>query len=113
MESRTLIVARLNQADRQAVADIFAESDATDLPHLIGARRRSLFWFHGLYFHLVESRQDINSSLYQARSHPLYDDIHHKLARYMTPYDPDWKEPKDSMAELFYSWEANDSIDRS
>jgi cyclase len=106
MDTRTLIVARLDAADRQAVADIFAESDATDLPHLIGAKRRTLFWFHGLYFHLVEAEQSINPSLYKARSHPLYRDINEKLAKYMTPYDPNWREPKDSMAEPFYSWQA-------
>jgi hypothetical protein len=106
MEDRTLIVAKLDANDREAVAEIFAESDATDLPHMIGVKRRSLFWFHGLYFHLVEANQAITPNLYQARSHPLYEDIHLKLAKYMTPYDPNWREPKDSMAEQFYRWEA-------
>jgi hypothetical protein len=105
VESRTLIVARLKADDREAVAELFKESDATDLPHLIGVKRRSLFWFHGLYFHLVEAEQSITPSLYQARSHPLYQDINVKLQQYMTPYDPSWREPKDSMAAQFYSWE--------
>jgi hypothetical protein len=113
VETRTLIVARLDPADRAAVADIFAESDATELPHLIGVHRRSLFWFHGLYFHLVEAEKRIDSSLYQARSHPLYQDINQKLAKHMTPFDPGWKEPKDSMAEQFYSWEAKSSVETS
>ena len=106
MESRTLIVARLDPNDRQAVADIFAESDATELPHLIGVKRRSLFWFHGLYFHLTESDGNITPSLYKVRDSDLFQDIHLKLAKYMTPYDPNWQEPKDSMAEQFYRWEA-------
>ena len=106
MERRTLIVARLDPDDREAVAEIFRESDATELPHLIGVKRRSLFSFHGLYFHLVEAAQEITPSLYQARSHPLYEDINTKLAKYMTPYHPSWREPKDSMAEQFYRWEA-------
>lgn len=106
MPARTLIVARLNPADKSAVADVFAASDATDLPHMIGVQRRSLFTFHGLYFHLVEAEQDINPRLYQARTHELFHDVNTKLARYMTPFDPSWKEPKDSMAEQFYQWEA-------
>jgi cyclase len=106
MESRTLIVARLDAGDRPAVADIFAESDATELPGLIGVKRRSLFHFHGLYFHLTESDESITPSLYQARAHPLFEDISAKLAKYMTPYDPNWQEPKDSMAEQFYQWQA-------
>ncbi|MFD9908750.1 TcmI family type II polyketide cyclase [Streptomyces sp. NPDC059063] len=101
---RTLIVARMDPADASAVAQIFAESDASELPHLIGARRRTLFRFHDLYFHLVESDADIKPDLYKARAHPLYQDIHDKLAQYMRPYDPAWAEPKDAMAEPFYVW---------
>jgi len=106
MTSRTLIVARLKPEDQKAVADLFAESDATELPHLIGAKRRTLFTFHGLYFHLVEADEDITPDLYKARQHPLFQDINVKLQSYMTPYDPSWREPKDSMAQAFYSWEA-------
>nr|WP_216217238.1 TcmI family type II polyketide cyclase [Amycolatopsis aidingensis] len=101
---RTLIVAKMKPEDTDRVAEIWAESDATELPHLIGVDRRTLFRFHGLYFQLVEAEEDITERLYAARSHPLFLDIHHKLAQYMTPYDPNWKEPKDAMAVPFYSW---------
>lgn len=106
---RTLIVARLNPADARPVADIFAESDQTELPHLIGVEHRSLFRFHDLYFHLVETNDELVKPLYANRSHPLYDDINQKLAVYMRPYDPSWKEPKDSMATEFYRWDRNGS----
>jgi cyclase len=102
---RTLIVARLDPGHQEAVAEIFADSDATELPALIGVSRRTLFGFHGLYFHLVEADEDITRRLYRARSHPLYGEINTKLARYMRPYDPDWAEPKDAMAQPFYSWQ--------
>lgn len=101
---RTLIVAKMNPDDTEAVRDIWAESDATELPHMVGVDRRTLFRFHGLYFQLVEAQQDISANLYKVRSHPLFQDIHHKLAKYMTPYDPNWAEPKDAMAEPFYTW---------
>ncbi|MER5772347.1 TcmI family type II polyketide cyclase [Streptomyces sp. NPDC001985] len=104
MQQRKLIVARMDPADKEAVARVWAESDATELPHMIGVTRRTLFRFHGLYFQLVESRDEITENLYRARSHPLYQDIHVKLAQYMTPYDPQWSEPKDAMAEVFYTW---------
>lgn len=106
MAHRTLIVAKMDHKDADAVGNLFAESDATDLPHMIGVKRRTLFRFHGLYFHLVEAEEPINKNLYKARSHPLYADINTKLAEYMTPYDPAWREPKDSMAEPFYVWQA-------
>ncbi|GAA3586339.1 TcmI family type II polyketide cyclase [Amycolatopsis ultiminotia] len=101
---RTLIVARLDTEDPDRIADIFGESDASDLPHLIGVSRRTLFRFHDLYFHLVEAEQDVTPNLYKARSHPLYQDIHLKLAEHLRPYDPDWAEPKDAMANPFYCW---------
>ena len=105
---RNLIVARMEPAESDAVAKIFAESDASDLPRLIGVERRTLFRFHDLYFHLVEAADDITPSLYKARSHPLYGDINKKLSEHIRPYDPNWKEPKDAMADPFYVWEAND-----
>jgi len=94
----------MDPSDAEAVADIFAESDATDLPRRIGVTRRTLFRFHGLYFHLVESDTEITRRLYDERSGPLYQDISTRLEKYMTPYDPNWREPKDAMAEIFYEW---------
>ncbi|WP_430790351.1 TcmI family type II polyketide cyclase [Actinoplanes sp. G11-F43] len=104
---RTLIVARMAPEKADDVAGIFAKSDATDLPHLIGVSRRTLFRFHDLYFHLVEADEDISPSLYRARSHPLYGQINEELSHHIRPYDPDWKEPKDAMASPFYVWEAD------
>ena len=101
---RTLIVAKMDPADASSVADVFAESDASELPNLIGVSRRTLFAFHDLYFHLVEADGDISPDLYKARSHPLYKDINTKLGQFISPYDPNWKEPKDAMAAPFYVW---------
>ena len=105
---RTLIVARMDVRDSEAIADVFAESDATDLPYLVGVSRRMLFTFHDLYFHLVEAPADITPNLYKARSHPLYSDINTKLGRFISPYNPNWKEPKDAMAVPFYTWTAEE-----
>ena len=100
----TLIVARLQPEDEEPVAKIFAESDASELPAKVGVDRRTLFSFHGLYFHLVDAAEDITPRLYAARTDPLFVDVNTKLAQYMRPYSPDWREPKDSMAKVFYSW---------
>jgi cyclase len=101
---RTLIVARLQPGGPEPIARIFAESDSTELPEMIGVRRRTLFQFHDLYFHLVEADQDISENLYAARAHPLYQDINKRLAEHVRPYDPNWREPKDAMAQPFYVW---------
>jgi cyclase len=104
---RTLIVARMDPKDAPAVARIFAESDATGLPQLVGVTRRTLFRFHELYFHLVEGERSIADALDEVRDHPLFRDINLKLARHMRPYDPLWRTPRDSMAVPFYNWEAS------
>lgn len=105
---RTLIVAKLATDDPTEIADAFAKSDDTELPHMIGVSRRTLFNFHDLYFHLVEADEDISPRLYQARSHPLYKELNSRLAELVSPYDPDWKEPKDAMATPFYVWTAEE-----
>ena len=102
-----LIVAKMNPHDAGAVADIFAKSDSSELPGLIGVRQRTLFNFHDLYFHLVEADHNFSPALYKARSHPLYAEINQRLAEFISPYDPNWKEPKDAMATPFYTWAAD------
>lgn len=104
---RTLIVARMEPDEAEAVAQIFAESDASALPRMIGVSGRTLFRFHDLYFHLVEADEDISPNLYKARSHPLYNDVSERLSHHIRPYDPNWREPRDAMATPFYVWEAN------
>ena len=104
---RTLIIARLrDQTDTRPIADAFAESDATELPHLIGVSRRTLFSYHDLYLHLVEADADISPKLYRVRGDRLYQDVNTKLAALVRPYDPNWSEPKDAMATPFYVWTA-------
>lgn len=103
---RTLIVAKLKTTDPGGIAEVFGRSDETELPHLVGVSRRTLFTFHDLYFHLVEADDDITPSLYRAREHPLYGDINQRLTEFVSPYDPNWKEPKDAMAAPFYVWTA-------
>ncbi|MDX2938453.1 TcmI family type II polyketide cyclase [Streptomyces ipomoeae] len=102
--NRTLIVARMRQQSAPEIAQVFADSDASELPALIGVSRRTLFTFHDLYFHLIEAEEDIRPNLGRARSHPLYRDIDTRLGEFITPYDPGWKEPKDAMARAFYEW---------
>ncbi|OHV36601.1 polyketide synthase [Pseudofrankia sp. EUN1h] len=105
---RTLIVARMNPSDEQSVAEVFAESDGGELPHLVGVSRRELFAFHGLYFHLIEAEESIQAPLADVRDHPLFVDVNTKLAKYITAYDPaTWRGPRDAMARSFYTWRAD------
>jgi cyclase len=105
-----LVVAKMNPHDASAVADIFAKSDSSELPGLIGVRRRTLFSFHDLYCHFIEADLNFSPALYKARGHPLYAEINQRLAEFISPYDPNWKEPKDAMAMPFYAWTADNTV---
>ena len=108
MSHRTLIVARMDPDDAPEVAKIFTGSDAGELPRRLGVTRRTLFEFHGLYFHLVESEGDVAQRLPAVREDPLFVDVNTRLESYVTPYDPQtWRGPRDAMARPFYSWTAD------
>ena len=104
MTQRNLIVARLDPRHIDDVAGLFAESDRTELPGMVGATRRTLYTFHDLYFHFVEAEGDVAAGLREVRTHPLFTGLNEALAEYVRPYDPGWREPKDAMARPFYEW---------
>ncbi len=51
---RALIVARMAPGSAPDIAELFADSDAGELPELVGVTRRSLFQFGDVYMHLIE-----------------------------------------------------------
>jgi cyclase len=102
---KTLIVARMNPADAPEVAKAFAESDAGELPGVLGVTERRLFAFHGLYFHLVETAEPLAGQMPGVRGSAAFSDINSRLSRFVTAYDPaTWRGPADAMAAQFYSW---------
>ena len=103
---RSLLIARFDPKDADVIAKVFAESDRTEMPHLLGASSRTLFRFHNLYLHLIESTVDIGENIAKVRDHPLFQDVNTKLSHYVQPYSPDWRGPRDAMATPFYTWEA-------
>jgi cyclase len=104
----TLIVARMEPPDAVAVARLFADFDAGELPHLMGTRRRQLFHYRGLYFHLQDfDRDDGGEAIEAAKRHPSFVQISDDLKQFITAYDPEtWRSPKDAMARRFYHWSA-------
>ncbi|MGH3931267.1 MAG: TcmI family type II polyketide cyclase [Pseudonocardiaceae bacterium] len=102
----TLIVARMTSGSSAEVARIFGEFDRTDMPGLMGTRRRQLFSYQDLYFHLQDFDSDGGQAIERARSHPLFVEISNTLKAHIEPYDPKiWKSPSDAMAHRFYHWE--------
>ncbi|MER5785567.1 TcmI family type II polyketide cyclase [Streptomyces mobaraensis] len=110
----TLIVARMDPASLGEVSRIFREFDETELPDAMGTRRRELFHYRGLYFHLQDFDADHGgAAVEQAREHPLFVKVSEDLKPYVTAYDPaTWRSPADAMATRFYHWDGTQGSDR-
>ncbi|MEA2271123.1 MAG: cyclase [Solirubrobacteraceae bacterium] len=107
MRSRAVIVARIRPGTSDKVAEVFAESDAGELPRLAGVRHRSLFVLQDVYVHLVETDGEVDGAVEQIRDHDLFREISARLEPYIEPYDPaTWRSPTDAMAVEFYRWDA-------
>jgi cyclase len=107
MIKRGVIVARIKPGCKEKVAELFAESDAGELPLMAGVRHRSLFALGDVYVHLVEIERDFDEAVDDIRDHPLFRELSAKLENYIEPYDPaTWRSPKDAMADEFYAWDA-------
>jgi cyclase len=104
----TLIVARMQPGSGEDVARLFGDFDRTEMPHLMGTRRRQLFQFQGLYFHLQDFDSDNGGTrIEQARFDERFVRISEDLKPYIDAYDPaTWRSPADAMATRFYNWEA-------
>lgn len=106
----TLIVARMKLDSGADVAKLFADFDATDMPHLMGTRRRQLFSYQGLYFHLQDFDENNGGKLIErAKTEPQFVQISQDLKPFIDAYDPStWRSPADAMATRFYNWEASE-----
>lgn len=104
----TLIVARMDPTHSDDVARIFGQFDETEMPGHMGTRRRQLFSFHGLYFHLQDFDTDDGGSAIEAtKTHPLFVKVSADLKPHINAYDPlTWRSPADAMAHRFYHWSA-------
>jgi cyclase len=104
----TLIVARMEPHDSDAVARLFGDFDRGEMPDLMGTRRRQLYRYRGLYFHLQDFDDDHGGEAIEAaKTHPSFVRISADLKEFITAYDPEtWKSPKDAMATRFYHWSA-------
>lgn len=102
----TLIVARMDPGDADAVAARFAEFDAGPMPGRMGTRRRELFRYRGLYFHLQDFDDAPGEDAIEAvKDEPEFVRISTDLKAYIQAYDPaTWRSPKDAMADRFYHW---------
>lgn len=104
----TLIVGRMRPQSSTEVAQLFDAFDQTDMPQRMGTRRRELFSYQGLYFHLQDfDGEHGGERILQARADPSFIKISNDLKAYIEAYDPvTWRSPADAMATRFYHWES-------
>jgi cyclase len=104
----TLIVARMHPQSAADVAQLFDEFDQTDMPGRMGTKRRELFSYNGLYFHLQDFDGEYGGEhIMQARTDARFIKISDDLKPYIEAYDPaTWRSPADAMASRFYHWES-------
>nr|QLJ96495.1 TcmI family type II polyketide cyclase [Micromonospora carbonacea] len=103
--NRSLIVAKVGPDTEKRIAEIFAESDATELPRLAGVRHRSLYRLGDLYVHLLETEREGQEAVEGIREHPEFARVSARLRPYVSPYLPTWRSPRDAMARCFYRWD--------
>jgi cyclase len=104
--NRGVIVGRIKPGSEAEVARIFAESDATELPDLVGVISRGLYVLGDLYIHVIETAAPFGESVQRVQGHPLFENVRERLDPHIEPYDPDtWRSPKDAFARQFYAWE--------
>ncbi|MGH3720755.1 MAG: TcmI family type II polyketide cyclase [Pseudonocardiaceae bacterium] len=101
-------MARMEPDSSGEVARIFDRFDRTEMPNIMGTRRRQLFLYRGLYFHFQDFGSDGGEAIERVRSHPLFVDVCAALKPHVTPYDPEtWRSPADAMATRFYDWNSS------
>ena len=105
----TLIVARMEPGSGADVARLFADFDRTEMPHLMGTRRRQLFSYRRLYLHIQDFEADNGGArIEEAKTDPRFVAISADLKPFIQAYDPaTWQSPADAMAARFYAWEAS------
>ena len=105
---RTLIIAKVLPDAERRVAEIFAESDRTELPRIAGVRHRSLYRLDDLYVHLLETDERGPEAVENARRHPEFGRVSAELQPFVTPYLATWSGPRDAQAHCFYTFDGVD-----
>lgn len=110
--NRLLVIGRINPESERHIAEIFAESDASELPSVTGTRHRSLYRLADLFVHLIETEPDAAPPFRAARGHPLFVEVGRRLGEHVSPYLPHLTSPSDAVAGCFYRWDAPVSVPR-
>lgn len=90
---------------QEKVRDIWAESDATELPRIAGVEHRSLWLLGDVYIQLLETSGEGQETIDRIKGHPEFVRISERLSDFISPYLPTWRSPKDAQARCFYTYD--------
>jgi cyclase len=90
---------------QEKVRDIWAESDATELPRIAGVEHRSLWTLGDVYIQLLETSEPGQETIDRIKGHPEFTRISDRLSEFISPYLSTWRSPKDAQAQCFYTYE--------
>ena len=69
-----------------------------------GVVDRSLYRFHELYVHVINFDRPVAEAMTLAQQLPAFQSVSDQLRPFISPYAPDWRSPRDAMADRFYTW---------
>jgi cyclase len=107
----TVIVQRMKPGSESDIARVFTESDAGPLPRETGVTGRWLYSIDDVFVHLLEQDKEMAATVRQDHESlkPAFAKVMEGLSPYVSPYRPQtWQTPKDSVANVFYRWQAED-----
>ncbi|WP_158754627.1 TcmI family type II polyketide cyclase [Streptomyces sp. NRRL F-2580] len=105
---RTMVtVAKMDQNSIPEVSKLFAEFDSTEIPNMIGLRRRQLFIHDDIQIHLYDfAEKSDQAALEKVKTDPRMGRLAIDMKVFVTPYEPEtWNSPADSTAFCFHDWE--------
>jgi hypothetical protein len=100
-----VIVNTQRQEHIPEVSRLFAESDATDIPHNMGTLRRQIYLWRGIYLHIQDFADADSIKVISAvweEGDPRFLKLVDDLTEVIPPYDPEGT----SLATRFYHWAA-------
>ncbi len=106
----TVIVNRVADEVIPEVARLFGELDSTDFPYRMGTRRRQLFSYQGVYFHIQDFPSENGTAVIDQawkEADPRFVKVCADLDPLVKKYAPDrWRSTADQIATRVYHWEA-------
>ena len=105
-----VFVGVLTEGATPKVATLFSEFDSSELPALIGLRRRPMYSYYDLHINVLDFSQEPDAARIEAlKGDPRVERHVRRLNDLVAPLRPEgWRDVADSAASPFYLWGQDD-----